>query len=118
LLASEFGSPPEQLRIELGRMKLGRLAFDRAWPIALRNIVWGCGPERAAWYAVLVGSRAAFEAAYADEAPASPAAALAGLDADFPDPHLDGYRHQTRGRVGARTPATRDGPAPVGVGAA
>ena len=79
LLASEFGSPPEQLRLELARMKRGRVGFERAWEVALRNIVWGCGPERAAWYAVLIGSRAAFEAAYVD-APASPAAALAGLD--------------------------------------
>jgi hypothetical protein len=79
LLASEFGSPPEQLRIELARMKAGRVSFDRAWEIGLRNVVWGCGPERAAWYAVLLGTRPAFEAAYVD-APASPAAALAGLD--------------------------------------
>ena len=80
MLASEFGSPPEQLRLELARMKRGRVGFERAWEVALRNIVWGCGPERAAWYAVLLGTRAVFEAAYADEAPASPAAALAGLD--------------------------------------
>jgi len=79
LLASEFGTPPEQLRLELERMKRGRVGFDRAWPIALRNIVWGNGAQRAEWHAVLVGSRAAFEAAYVD-APASPAAALAGLD--------------------------------------
>lgn len=101
-------------------MRRGRVSFARAWPIALRAVTWKNGPDRASWYAVLVGLAPAFEAAY--ERKAAPAVeSLAKLDADdFPDPRLDSYRHVSSsiGGTGHRAAATRNDVAPVGVGMA
>jgi hypothetical protein len=110
--------PPEQLRAELERLRRGGVAFERAWPVALRAVQWQNGPHRVEWFAVLSGLAPAFEAAY--ERKAAPAVeSLAKLDAgDFPDPRIEGYRHQTRGHVGARAPTTRNDVAPVVVGVA
>ena len=78
--------PPEQLRAELERLRRGGVAFERAWPVALRAVKWKNGPDRTAWYGVLAGLAPAFQAAY--ERKAAPAVeSLAKLDSgDFPDP--------------------------------